>query len=103
MNEKQTRGLVDRFASRAARHRDAARSCTYPEAAWVNDGWAACLEEAATVLVEALDGPQAARAFLERLTNGPGQSIEDARAEAQVRHLSEKDPNMNASSTGGAR
>lgn len=81
MNEQQVRAVVDRLATRAERHRDAARQCTYPEAALVNDGWAAGLEEAAIVLVEALDGTETARAFRERLTGGPGLSIEDVRAE----------------------
>lgn len=76
MNEQEARGLVARLVTRAARHRDAASRCTYPDAALVNDGWAAGLEEAAADLVELLDGPQAARAFRERLTGGPGRSIE---------------------------
>ncbi|WP_331756677.1 hypothetical protein [Streptomyces decoyicus] len=77
MNEQQARALVDRWAARAAKHQDAAKRCTYSDAALVNDGWAAGLEEAAAELVELLDGPQAARAFRERLTGGPGRSIEE--------------------------
>lgn len=100
MNEQQARGLVDRWTAQVARHRDSAKRCTHPEAAFVNDGWAAGLEQAAADLVELLDGPQAARAFRERLTGGPGRSIEDV---AQVWHLSEKAPNTNVSAAGGAR
>lgn len=77
MTEQQARALIDRLVARASRHQDAARRCTYPDAALVHDGWAAGLEEAATVLVEALDGVEAARAFRERLTGGPGRGVED--------------------------
>lgn len=76
MNEQQVRTLVDRWAAQVARHRDAAQRCTYSDAALVNDGWAAGLEEAAVGLVEALDGVQAARAFRERLSGGPGRGVE---------------------------
>ncbi|BCK74071.1 hypothetical protein Srufu_080240 (plasmid) [Streptomyces libani subsp. rufus] len=61
----------------------------------VHDGWAAGLEEAAAALVELLDGPQAVRAFRERLTGGP--------AVQQVRHLSEKNPNTNVAAAGGTK
>ncbi|MEU8682921.1 hypothetical protein [Streptomyces sp. NPDC048611] len=76
MDEQQVRALVDRLAARAARHRSAAKRCMHPEAAFVHDGWAAGLEEATVELVEALDGAQAARTFRERLTGGPGRTVE---------------------------
>jgi hypothetical protein len=76
MNEEQARELVDRFAAGAAQRRDAAQRCTYPDAALVNDGWAAGLEEAAVDLVAVLDGREAAAAFRERLSGGPGRSVE---------------------------
>ena len=95
MNEQQARALLDRLAARAVRHQDAAKHCTYPEAARVHEGWAAGLEEASAVLVELLDGPEAARAFWERLAGVPSRSVEAGAA--QVRHLSEK-----ASSVEGA-
>lgn len=82
MNEQQARDLVDQFTARAVRNRDSARRCAHPEAALVNEAWAAGLEEAAADLVALLDGPQAAGTFRERL-GGPGRSVEDVRAEAQ--------------------
>ncbi|MEU7435678.1 hypothetical protein AB0B07_33295 [Streptomyces sioyaensis] len=100
MNEQQARDLVDRFAAGVARHRDAAKRCTYPDAALVNDGWAAGLEEAAVELVVLLDGRDAAAALRERLSGGPVRNVEAAQ---QVRHLSEKAPNANVSAAGGAR
>ncbi|MFF9787126.1 hypothetical protein [Streptomyces nigrescens] len=73
MNEQQARDLVARFTARAVQHRDSARRCTYSEAALAHDGWAAGLEEAAVELVLLLDGREAAAAFRERLTGGPGR------------------------------
>lgn len=76
MNEQQARALVDRWAAQVARRQDASRNCAHPEVALTNDGWAAGLEEAAADLVALLEGPQAARAFRERLASGPGRSVE---------------------------
>lgn len=97
MNEQQARALLERLAARAVRHQDAAKHCTYPEAARVHEGWAAGLEEASAVLVELLDGPQAARAFWERLAGVPRRSVQEELPGAgvmQVRHLSEKAPSV---------
>ena len=95
MNEQQVRAIVDRFTARAARHRSAAERCTHQEAALVNDGWAAGLEEAAAELVHLLDGQDAAVAFRARLTGGPVRNVEETQ---QVRHLSEKAPDVEAAS-----
>ncbi|MGW7636021.1 hypothetical protein [Streptomyces decoyicus] len=76
MNEQGVRALVNRWATGVDQRRDAAQRCTYSDAALVNDGWAAGLEEAVVGLVELLDGAKAARDFRERLTGGPGRNIE---------------------------
>lgn len=90
MNEQEERALVARWAAQVAWHQEAAKRCSFPEAALAHEGLAAGLEEAVVDLVALLDGREVAHAFRERLTGGPGRSVEAVRPSGRVRHLSEK-------------